>query len=315
MFQTPIVFIIFNRPETTARVFSEIAKVKPAKLFVIADGPRSQSELSKCIATRAIIDSINWECELITDYSDINLGCGRRVSSGLNNAFQHYDEAIILEDDCLPHASFFPYCAELLERYRYDERVMLIGGNNFQEGGQRGGGSYYFSRYFHIWGWASWKRAWRHYDYYNTKWPQKKGGGVLKNIFNDVDAIRYWSNVIDKSYRSEIDTWDYQMTASFWMNDGLAITPQNNLVSNIGFGPDATHTIDKSSPVSELPTSEITFPLTHPDRVEPHNIADQYTFRNVFMTENHRVSKIPGLVDLLITKRQKILASLREIFG
>nr|MBA3765731.1 glycosyltransferase family 2 protein [Acidobacteriota bacterium] len=169
----PVALIIFNRADTTARVLAEIAKARPSKLLVIADGPRADhpDDAEKCLAARAAIDRVNWDCEVLTNYSEVNLGCGARPSSGLDWVFENVAEAIILEDDCLPHPTFFPFCAELLERHRDDERVMMISGDNFQFGRKRTQYSYYFSRYTHTWGWATWRRAWRYFDREIKLWP------------------------------------------------------------------------------------------------------------------------------------------------
>lgn len=155
--KTPVAFLIFNRPDTTRRVFAEIAKARPPKLLVVADGPRADhpDDVEKCAAVRAIIDGIDWDCKVLTNYSDINLGCKRRVSSGLDWVFDTVEEAIILEDDCLPHPAFFRFCEEMLNKYRDDKRIAMISGDNFQFGRKRTEYSYYFSRYPHIWGWAS----------------------------------------------------------------------------------------------------------------------------------------------------------------
>lgn len=180
---TPIVFIIFNRPETTRKVFEKIALVRPKRLFVIADGPRESklNEGEACAETRKIIDEINWNCDVHKIYSEINLGCKSRIVSGLNIVFDLTTEAIILEDDCIPDPSFFPYCESLLERYRNDERIGLISGNNFLFGDYDNFDSYYFSRYPHIWGWASWRRAWKKYDSQICQWPILREGEFLSS--------------------------------------------------------------------------------------------------------------------------------------
>lgn len=158
---TAIVFLIFNRPEETARTFAAIKAARPSTLLVVADGPRLDraGEQELCARTRTVIDGVDWPCEVLRNFADANIGCGRRVSSGLDWAFSQVDEAVILEDDCLPDPSFFPYCDELLERYRTDERIMMVSGNNFQNGASRTWDSYYFSRLPHCWGWATWRRA------------------------------------------------------------------------------------------------------------------------------------------------------------
>ena len=171
---TPVAFLIFNRPDTTARVFEAIRQAKPPKLLVVADGPRPDrpDDVEKCKAARAIIDRVDWACEVLTNYSDLNLGCGKRPATGITWVFEQVEEAIIFEDDCLPHPSFFRFCEELLNYYRHDERIMVISGNNFQFGRNRTDDSYYFSRYNHIWGWASWRRAWEYFDYDLKLWPK-----------------------------------------------------------------------------------------------------------------------------------------------
>ena len=177
--ETPVAFLVFNRPHTTDKVFSEIAAANPRKLLIVADGPRPDQpgEAERCVAVRAIVDRVDWDCEVLTNYSDINLGCKARISSGLDWVFDTVEEAIVLEDDCLPHPSFFRFCEELLVKYRDDERIAQIGGVNFQSGRRRTNYSYYFSRYAHIWGWATWRRAWRHYDVALKAWPLIRDGG------------------------------------------------------------------------------------------------------------------------------------------
>jgi hypothetical protein len=278
--RTPVAFLIFNRPEVTARVFSEIARVRPPVLLVVADGPRADrpGEAEKCRATRAIIDRVDWPCEVLTNYADGNLGCRRRVSSGLNWVFDVVEEAIILEDDCLPHPTFFRFCEELLEKYRDDERIAQISGDNFQFGRQWGSDSYYFSRYCHVWGWASWRRAWKHYDVQIRSWPKVRGSDALTRWFGgDNQTAQYWSEILDRTYRGEIDTWDYQWVLTCWERDTLTILPSVNLISNIGFGPEATHTVSKVSQLANMPIEGIDFPLRHPASVVRNVAADRIT--------------------------------------
>ncbi|MFM6024920.1 MAG: glycosyltransferase family 2 protein, partial [Dolichospermum sp.] len=185
--KTPVCFIIFNRPDVTQRVFQKISEAKPPKLLVIADGPRIDKvgEEQKCAATRAIIDQVDWECQVLTNYSDINLGCRKRIYTGLDWVFSQVEEAIILEDDCLPDSSFFRFCEELLEKYRDHPRIMLVCGQNLQFGQQRRNYSYYFSRYSHCWGWATWKSAWQYYDDTMELWPQVRDENWLFDILQD----------------------------------------------------------------------------------------------------------------------------------
>jgi hypothetical protein len=281
--KTPVAFLIFNRPDTTLKVFKEIEKVRPSKLLVVADGPRSSElgENEKCAVTRAIIDQVSWDCEVITNYSEINLGCKKRISSGLDWIFSIVEEAIILEDDCLPHPTFFPYCEELLEYYRDDKRIMHISGDNFQFGRKRTKDSYYFSHYTHVWGWASWRRAWQNYDVDMKLWPIIKDGDWLADILKDKELISYWESTFQSAYEGKIDTWDYQWLFACWLQSGLSILPNVNLVSNIGFGIDATHTMGKSE-LANIATESMGFPLQHPSFILRDMQADELTRKGQF---------------------------------
>lgn len=281
--QTPVAFIIFNRPDTTARVFTEIAKARPRKLLVIADGPRGHKagEAERCAAARAIIDRVDWECEVLRNFSDTNLGCRNRVASGIDWVFEQVPEAIFLEDDCLPDPSFFRFCEEMLERYRDDTRVAMISGDNFLFDDLDVGASYYFSRYCHIWGWASWRRAWKFYDRTASVWPQFRSRQCLKPIAHSLGEEVYWAAAFDGVSRGEIDTWDYQWVLACWAQGMLSIMPARNLISNIGFGLDATHTLSKSR-YAEMETSALEFPLRHPRMVVPDWVADRYTARSMY---------------------------------
>ncbi len=281
--KTPVAFFIFNRPDRTKIVFEAIAKAKPPKLLVIADGPRADrpEETRLCDEAREVIQSIDWECEVLMQFSDENMGCRKRVSSGIDWVFEQVPEAIILEDDCLPHASFFRYCQDLLEHYRFDTRIMAISGDNFQFGQDRGDSSYYYSQYNHVWGWASWRRAWQFYDVNMALWPVIRDGGWLEHKLGSVRERKYWTEIFDKVHKGDIDTWDYQWTFTCWIQNGLIVLPQKNLVSNIGFGMDATHTLGESV-FAELPVYEMGFPLSHPDYMLQNSDADAYTSRLIF---------------------------------
>jgi glycosyltransferase involved in cell wall biosynthesis/tetratricopeptide (TPR) repeat protein len=283
--KTPVCFMIFNRPDTTQRVFDAIRQAKPRKLLVVADAQRlnKPGEAEKCAETRAIINQVDWDCEVLTNYADVNMGCKKRCSSGLKWVFNTVEEAIILEDDCLPHPSFFRFCEELLERYRDDERVAMISGDNFQLGNNQTENSYYFSRYPHLWGWAAWRRSFlRHYDVNMNLWPEIRDSQYLMHYLQDASAIQYWTSVFEQTYRGMIDTWDYQWTFAMWANNGLAILPGVNLISNIGFSPDATHTVNSDSWQSELPVEEMVFPLRHPVQIERHIAADSFSEKVCF---------------------------------
>ena len=214
-FSTPVVFLIFNRPDLTKLVFRAIAKARPKHLFVIADGPRFPEEVQKCQETRSIVNRVDWDCEILTDFSQANLGGPKRISSGLDWVFSQVDEAIILEDDCLPSPSFFRFCQVLLERYRNDKRVMQISGNdflfnNYHFRGHNVGGSYYFTRYAFNWGWATWQRAWKHFDLRIKTWPDFKKFSMGKVFSYDPEAKGYFIPIFDKVHNGEAVHWDFR---------------------------------------------------------------------------------------------------------
>lgn len=274
--KTPVAFFIFNRPDTTARVFEAIRRAAPARLLIVADGPRPErvGEAERCAAAREVVSRVDWPCEVSTDFSDENLGCRRRVTSGLDWVFRSVEEAIILEDDCLPEQSFFRFCQELLERYRSEERIMMISGDNFLSGEGTRRDSYYFSRYPHIWGWATWRRSWERYDPDMKLWPQVRGEGWLEKLFPQKRRARFWREAFDAVHSGGLDTWDHQFAFSCMVHDALCVMPSVNLVSNLGFRADATHTRGKSR-FSALPTQAMCFPLRHPSHLGRDESADR----------------------------------------
>jgi hypothetical protein len=281
---TPVALILFNRPETTAQVFAAIRAAAPPRLLLIADGPRTDrpGEAALCRETRAVTDAIDWPCRIDRNFSDVNLGCGQRLSSGLDWVFEQVPEAIVLEDDCLPDPSFFAYCDALLARYRNDERVGLITGTSFRTVPMRTEDSYYFSRYPMVWGWASWRRAWRHYDFRLKSWPELKAGQWLDDLLDGPAAVRFWSRLFDRAAAGEIDTWDYQLVCALWAQSALTIAPRSNLVQNIGFGPGATHTTDADDAGAHRTVEAIDLPLRHPAFVIRDALIDRALERTQF---------------------------------
>jgi hypothetical protein len=284
--KTPVVFIIFNRPDTTQEVFARIRQAQPPSLLVIADGVRSDrpGEAEKVAQARAIIEQVDWDCQVIKNYSEINLGCAKRVSSGLDWAFEQVEEAIILEDDCVPHPTFFRYCQELLERYRHDDRIGSISGQNVQFGQSRSSYSYYYSIYSQCWGWATWRRAWTHYDLNMSLWPEFQASNSLQTLFSNPIAITAWERLLQNIYEHPTEiTWDYQWLWTCWTQGFLTIISDVNLISNIGFGTDATHfATQQSSPYNNLPAIEMTFPLQHPTLRMQNKQADDFTQSTLF---------------------------------
>ncbi|HYX05310.1 MAG TPA: hypothetical protein VE912_01120 [Bacteroidales bacterium] len=271
--QVPILFIIFNRPNTTSKVFEQIKKVRPRKIYIAADGPRKDhpDEVYRCKKVRSIINYIDWDCELKTLFQNKNLGCKHGVSSAINWFFLKEEMGIILEDDCLPNISFFKFCEEILEKYKYDKRVMQVNGNNYGTDLENYHAySYGFSSYPQVWGWATWKRAWKYYDLGLTKWPSFLRDGLLSSLDGGAKFSKTRIHKWDSVYKDKIDTWDYQWHFAVMSQSGLSVVPQKNLITNIGFSSDATHTNDGKDAKANIQNCDIEFPLKHP----PFMIAD-----------------------------------------
>jgi hypothetical protein len=289
-----VAFFIFNRPDTTQRVFDAIAAAKPQRLMVICDGARldRDGEAALVQQTRAIINQVNWPCEVTTNYSDDNLGCKYRVASGLKWVFEQVEDAIVLEDDCLPHPSFFAYCTELLDRYRDDLRIGAISGDNFQLGVSRTNDSYYFSKYFHCWGWAAWRRSFDQLDLELDTWHEFKQSSFLKTWAGSPAEHDYWEHLFDLQQSGEICSWAYPWFYSCWANSSLTILPNVNLISNIGFDENATHTTSTENQLANLPVFDIG-PLRHPKMISRNHAADQHTFENVFRPSSSENAQSP----------------------
>lgn len=271
----PVVLLVFKRPDTTRRVFEAVARARPRTLLVVADGARPDrpGEEEACRLTRSIATAVDWPCELLTDFSPHNQGCRRRVVSGLNWAFSQVPEAIVLEDDCLPDPSFFPYCAELLARYREDPRVMMISGDNFLFG-RHIPQSYYFSKFAHIWGWATWRRAWTQYSDDPRHWEALAASDWLERELRVWRASAQFRMAMEQIRNGQLDSWAYHWALSILRAKGLAIAPARNLVANIGIGAEATHT--KGVPLEARAALEhLELPLRHPLRVDRNLAADR----------------------------------------
>lgn len=279
---TPMLFIVFNRPSCTARVFEAIRNARPRQLFIAADGPRQQISTDEinCLLVREIVSQVDWDCNVKFLLRKRNLGCRMAVSSAITWFFQHVEEGIILEDDVLPSTEFYPYCSELLQRYHSDPRIMMISADNFQMGAKRGTSSYYFSRFAHIWGWATWRRAWRYYSSERTTLTLLRQNRFFEKAFSLVNDQIYWIDCFKKTLSGQIDTWDYLWQMSIWSQNGLSISPNVNLASNIGFNREATHTVGESK-LANLPVEELG-PLRHPDTVEANSAADAFTQKYIF---------------------------------
>lgn len=280
---TPLLLLVWRRPHTLRQVIEAIRPIAPSRIFVACDGPNPDrfDEAERVSATRAVIEQeIVWPCKIERFYSDVNQGCYLGVSRAITWFFDQVEEGIILEDDCVPHPDFFLYCTTLLKRYRDDHRVWCVSGSNFQNGQWRGDGSYYFSRYNHCWGWASWRRCWKHFDSDLTQWPAIRDSGLLDSIFDDPVERIYWRSIWQRLVdQGKPDSWAYRWTFTCLANGGLTALPNQNLVNNVGFGEYATHT--KGAAVDTAISGGID-PNEHPSFLLRDARADRYVFDHFF---------------------------------
>jgi len=260
---TPILFLVFNRPDTTKQVFEEIRKAKPKELFIAADGPRNAEEKKKTDEVKKIVSKIDWPCKVKTLFRDKNLGCKYAVSGAIDWFFENVECGVILEDDCLPSQSFFRFCQEMLIKYKEDEKIMHISGTNVEVISSLKE-SYFFSNTYNVWGWATWKRAWKKYDVEIKDWEgirfSKKFFKITEG-YNFITRIKSW-RLYQLTYSKKINTWDYQWDLCLKENLGLSIIPKKNSITNLGFD-DGTHTTNYCLSKKTLEKKEITFPLIH----------------------------------------------------
>ena len=321
-FTTPVLFVIFNRPTTTKQVFEAIRKVKPTKLYIAADGPRERrpDDAMKCAESKRIATAIDWPCEVHTLFREKNLGCGEGPATAITWFFEHETEGIILEDDCLPSPSFFPYCAEMLARYRDDNRIMEIGGNNLETPNVREQEySYGFSNHIYIWGWATWRRAWKLHDFRMNHYKEIAHKGYLNHHYKTNVEHDFFNYIFEKMYEGDDKTnrktiWDYQWQFACTINSGLIVVPNRNLVRNLGFGTDATNTLNPNGVGYNLPAEEMDFPLKHPEFVMVDKERDYRIFRKLNSTP---ASRIKANVKRIIPKSflEKVLKPLMSMFS
>jgi hypothetical protein len=276
---TPILFIIFKRADPTRRVFEAIRQQRPARLFIAADAARPDrpGEAEAVQAARAVVAQIDWPCEVLRDYAETNLGCARRVDSAITWAFTSTERLIILEDDCLPDPSFFPFCDELLERYAKEERIAAICGMHELPEPTALPESYYFSRYANCWGWATWRRAWAAQDLAMKAWPGIRDTPWLETLFERAAPAKVWRELLDRTCRGEIDSWAYPWNFNCWLAGRLSVHCAKNSVLNLGFGEDATHTRSENAPADNAPEA-IDFPLRHPADIQRNARLDERAF-------------------------------------
>ena len=307
---------MFNRPQLTERLIGVLEKVRPSRLLLVADGPRpgNAEDIKKCAAVRKLFEDLAWDCQVERNFAKSNMGSFKRNSSGISWVFEKVEGAILLEDDCIPDLSFFPFCQELLERYQNEEKVGLISGNNFLQPGSAPGEntSYFFSRYATTWGWASWRRIWRQVDLDMPYWAEFRDSGSLKSTVYTREEEDYWKWIYNSiQERIMRNAWDYQLMLTCLKNNLYTIVPEINLVTNSGFGRDATNCSDETSPVSDYPVESMAFPLRHPRKIESSAKRDYLIF-NIRFGKNRLswISKImPGIADDVRIAFSKIIYS------
>lgn len=287
--QSPILFLIFNRPDTTSLVYQEIRAARPARLYIAADGPRADkpSDSTLCEATIMVLNDIDWDCEVKRLYRNENLGCKEAVSTAIDWFFEHEEEGIILEDDCVPAPDFFRFCDEMLKKYRFDTRIRHITGCNMQLGKKFGNASYYFTHQTHVWGWASWRRVWEDYDKTLNKFDDKEAAAHLDKIFDDALVAQEWKTIFTEVKKGSINTWDYQLALINYFNNSLSINPNVNLIKNIGFREDGTHTHLTENPYGDMKLESIGN-IDHPKFIVPEKEADNILYEQTFNLEYKR---------------------------
>ena len=292
--KTPVLFLIFNRPDVTQKVFSAIRVAQPSKLYIAADGPRQKihEEKERCNKTRKIIEQVDWDCEVKTMFRENNLGCKKAVSEAINWFFEDEPEGIILEDDCLPSQSFFWFCQELLEHFRDDQNVGAICGFYSNELDYRADTSYFFSRYLRVWGWAGWRRTLNGYSSDFNNLIENKNNWKDKNFSRtNILLKQYWQQMFDEVNNGNIDTWDAQLQYLLWQKKQLSVVSSKNLIQNIGWLDGAhAHTKDHNH---DLPAREINFPLVHLENVLRDARADK-----VIEQKSYRITTLAYLKKL-----------------
>lgn len=306
---TPVLLIVFNRLDTAEKVLTSILESGCKKLYIYSDGPRKEkeSEASELkLVQQKLLEKIPSRTEVICRFEEQNKGPRIAVGEAISWFFENEEEGIIFEHDCLPHPDFFPFCEELLEHYRTDERIMHISGDNFQFGKKFGQGDYYFSKHNHIWGFATWRRAWKYYSLEMAGYPDFRKANSIQSIFHDKKVEAFWTKILDNTYNMKIETWDYQWTFAMWKQNGLAIIPQINLISNIGFDHLALNTTNKNHKVAFMQTEALNFPLKHPKSIVHQLDADINSINEVFS---------PSIYKFGIEKIQRILRKVKWLVG
>ncbi len=282
--ETPVLLIIFNRFDTTKQVLDALRNAQVPRLYVYCDGPRSNKagEAEQlALVQQQVLSAIDWPCQVQHHFKKENEGPRLAIGHAISWFFTHEEQGIILEHDCVPAPSFFSFCETLLDYYKDNERVMHISGDNFQFGAWRGDGSYYFSKLNHIWGFATWRRAWKHYDVQMKDYPSFRETGKIATQIPFKRGVKIWEDILDRTYSGALQTWDYQWTFAIWQRDALAILPNVNLVSNVGFDSSALNTTNPNHRLASMQTFDLKS-IKHPSTISCDYEADKKSINDVF---------------------------------
>ena len=295
--KTPVAIILYRRPRLVGELLNILQAHRPERVWLIADGPKQESrgEAGLCLEARREAErGITWDCKVRKIYAETNLGLRRNVEQGLDALFAEESEAIILEEDCHPTPDFFPFCEAMLERYRNEPKVAGVSGNCFLPKTAAPSADYFFSRYLHIWGWATWARAWNAYDREKWSWPARG----YREFFPHANRTEenYWNRIFARVSSGEINTWDYPWACWFWRQGWVSITPAQNLVNNRGFGAEATHTKDRSVDVGIDREGPLPAPYRSPKRLEVDPDLDQLVFTRHYLKMEGKLSFWPRLL-------------------
>lgn len=301
----PILIIAYRRAETTKKVLEAIQNSKTRRLYVALNAPSPDrlDEKIKCEAVRKLFEEMHWKCKITFLNHDKHLSAKESITKAITWFFEFENSGIILEDDCVPSASFFSFAGEMLFKYEGDKRIGMISGNNFQFNHLRGEASYYFSRYCNIWGWATWRDRWTSYDSSMRLWPSCKS-----SVINELDGYLeklYWAKIFERTYDGFIDTWDYQWLFANWVNHRISLVPQVNMVTNIGFGRDAHHTNNLTCAANMI-ACDIALPICHTNSFIPNRQADKYTFKKIYLPT------IKSLIRILVKILRKYFKKIGE---
>jgi hypothetical protein len=293
--KVPVLLVIFNRPDTTLKVMEAIRKYQPKMLYVASDGARAEKHGEKEIVQNTrdlVLQNVDWPCEVKTVFREENIGCGYGVSSAITWFLEHEEMGIILEDDCQASLSFFYYCEDLLKKYKDEEQIKVIGGNNFQRGNSRGEESYYFSHYPTTWGWATWRRAWKSFNHDISDFNETIDKGGLNHFFKSKLEKRDWKRALGKASKHPEQVWDYHFYYNIWKEKGICITPNKNLVINLGFFENATHYFLRDSTKTNVKSDQLIFPLLHPSEIKVNKTADKYSFDHFYSHSLRRAIRL-----------------------